>query len=52
MSIFYAERLTEVEGAEMEDSPASEWLQGSQFISLSSEALVPLTNVNVFNRFS
>ena len=36
----------------MEDSPASEWLQGSRFISLSSETLVPLTTVNVFNRFS
>ena len=52
MSIFYTERLTEVEGAEMEDSPANEWLQGSRFISLSSETLVLLTTVNVFNRFS
>ena len=46
MSIFYTERLTEVEGAEMEDSPANEWLQGSRFISLSPETLVLLTTVH------
>ena len=30
----------------MENSPASQWLQGPQLISLSSEILVPLTTVN------
>ena len=30
----------------MENSPASQWLQGPQLISLSSETLVPLTTVN------
>ena len=46
MNISYTERPTEAEKAEMENSPASQWLQGPQLISLSSETLVPLTTVN------
>ena len=46
MWISYTERSTEAERAEVENSPASQWLQGPQLISLSSEILVPLTTVN------
>ena len=46
VNISYTERPTEAERAEMENSSASQWLQGPQLISLSSETLVPLTTVN------
>ena len=41
MSIFNTERPTETQRDETESSPASQWFQGPQLISLSSETLVP-----------
>ena len=41
MSIFNTERPTETQRDETESSPTSQWFQGSQLISFSSETLVP-----------